>query len=487
MSLTTANAMDSMIRVVNPTDGSPIADVPVASLPEVDRVIDTAAAAFTPWRRLSAFDRADLLQAFAARLRTAIPEIAALMARESGKPILEAQFELDFTARTFDYYAGIARNRGGRVAPAASSTSHSLVLREPLGVVAAIVPWNFPILLWAWKAAPALAAGNTVVVKSAPQTPLGLAAVAKLLDLPEGVHSLLQGDSAVGRAMIDHPAVAKVAFTGSSTVGKVILAQCAASAKRVSVEMSGHDALIVWDDVDLEASVEAALFASFTNNGQVCTSAERIYIKADIFDAFAARFTERVRKLVIGNPLDPRTEIGPLVGTAHRARIEAYLERAAALGARTLTGGRRIDGPGAFFEPTVLTGLSHEDLNDLGEIFGPVAPLVPVSTFDEAIARTNDNRFGLSAHVLVSDLELAMRAATEIQVGTVWINNSLIDNLAAPFGGFREAGLGRELGEEGFDAFTETKHVWIEHALRMQPWWFGPRRALLAAPAEHFP
>lgn len=461
--------------VTDPTTGVDFESIEFDTLESVAEAVTAANDAFVEWRMVSPWERGALLQAFATRLRAAASEISSIMVREGGKPVVEALFEVEATAATFDYYAGLARSRGGRIAPAMSPGSTSMVVREPIGVVGAILPWNFPLLLWAWKAAPALAAGNCVVAKPSMETPLSLRAAAALLELPDGVHSVVQGDGDVGRALTAHPGIGKIAFTGSTAVGKSILAVCAADARRCSVEMSGHDAAIVWDDVDLDTAVEAILFAAFSNAGQVCTSAERIYVRDTIFDEFRDRLIARVRALTIGDPGEMTTQVGPLVSLAHRERVAKWIEKARAAGAVIHVGGHPVEGPGAYFEPTVLTGLSHEALNGLGEIFGPIAPLVPISTFQEGIDRANDNRFGLSANVLVANLGLAMKAARELRVGTVWINNPLVDNLAAPFGGFREAGIGRELGEEGFDAYTEAKHVWIEAELTEQYYWYRTR------------
>lgn len=472
-----AAGLDSF-DLVQPATGRVHARVPLDSSESVDAAVLRARAAFSAWRETSPFERAARLQTFALKLRQSIPELAPILSAEGGKPVVEAEAELEWTAGTFDYYASLARSRAGRVAPPVSASGMSLVLREPIGVVAAILPWNYPILLWAWKAAPALASGNCIIAKPSPETPLSLPAVSSLLELPDDVHSIVQGGRAIGASLVAHRGVHKVAFTGSSHTGKTILRVCAERAKRCSVEMSGHDPLIVWDDVDLEVAVDAAVFAAFANAGQVCTSSERIYVRDTIFDAFRDRLVKQVATLKVGDPLDRSTDIGPLISTAHRDRVERYLTQALDRGAKIECGGKRLSGPGSYFQPTVLTGLRHEDMNALGEIFGPIAPLMPVENFEEAIRLANDNQFGLSATVLTSSLDLAMRAARDLRVGTIWINNPLMDNVAAPFGGFREAGIGRELGEEGFDAYTEVKHVSIEFALKQQHWWYAARKAL---------
>ncbi|MBD9375412.1 aldehyde dehydrogenase [Rhizobium sp. ARZ01] len=461
---------------MSPTDYRILAQIRSASSADIASAISAAREAFPRWAAISPFERANMLQNCAAKMRSQLDAVARTLTLESGKPIGESLFEVGATADVFDYYASLARTRGGRVAPQMTGNATSLVLKEPIGVVGAILPWNFPLLLWAWKAAPALAAGNCLIAKTAPQTMLSLPQLLEPFELPEGVHQVVQGGAAVGEALVCSPGVDKIAFTGSSAIGKRILELCAKDAKRCSVEMSGHDAMIVWDDVDLELAVEAALFAKFTNNGQVCTAAERFFVRDTIIDRFMERLAARMAELRVGDPLDPETDIGPLASATHRNRIVDYCRRARAEGAEILLGGETIDGSGAYFQPTLIRGLGHEALNRLGEVFGPVAPVAPISTFEEGIALANDNRFGLSAHVLVADLGLAMKASRELRAGTVWINNPLPDNLAAPFGGYREAGIGRELGEEGFDAYTESKHVWIEHGMLNQPYWYNSRR-----------
>jgi acyl-CoA reductase-like NAD-dependent aldehyde dehydrogenase len=463
--------------VFSPYSLEKVGEVAVTDVAGTDQACQRAAAAFCEWRLRSPFERATFLQDFACRLRGAAPDLAHWLSLEAGKPIAEAYAEIGFAADAFDFYAGLARSRGGRVAPPLAPTSTSLVIKEPVGVVAAILPWNYPILLWAWKAAPALAAGCTVVAKPSPITPLSLPAVAALLELPDGVHQIVQGGEGTALALIDHPLVAKIAFTGSSRVGTSILARAAGGAKRVSVEMSGHDAFIVGADADPQVAAEAAAFATFINAGQVCTSAERILVARPLFDTFVSNLASCAQALRLGDPTDFATEFGPVASPAQFRRVESYVANAKARGATVVTGGRRAEGhTGLFFEPTVLTGLAHSDLLELGEVFGPIAPVVPFDTMEEAIALSNASPHGLSANVLTADLGDAMLAARDLRVGTVWINGPLMDNPAAPFGGFGMAGIGRELGEEGLEAYLESKHVAIEHRLERKPWWFEGRR-----------
>jgi len=472
-----SDARTSRLNVINPATGEPLGDVLLDDVNSVHAAIERAKTAFETWSVVPAPERAALLQQSAINIRNRLPELALLLSQESGKPQAESEAEVGYSAEVFDHYAGVARSRGGTIPPVPTPGSISLVIKEPLGVIGAIVPWNYPLLLWAWKAAPAIASGNTVVAKPSPETPLSLPAIADCLSFPKNVHVVVQGGQDVGEALVEHPYIAKIAFTGSSAVGKSILAACAKQAKRSAVEMSGHDALIVWDDVDLDLAAEGALFAAFVNAGQVCTSTERVYVKRNVYQKFLAILVDKTSKLRSGEPDDPITQFGPMISDRQRKHMTAYVEWAQSLGATIECGGRPIERPGFFFEPTVITGLAHDAAIARGEVFGPIVTLFPVDDFEEAIKKSNDTPFGLSATVFTASLERAMQAATGIRSGTVWINNALMDNFAAPFGGFRQAGIGRELGDEGFDAFLETKHVSIDFALSEKPWWFRPRDA----------
>lgn len=464
------------LTVIDPSTGAVIRRIAVAGAPEVDIAVRSAAAAFAGWAGLPPTERATALAASAASLRAHAAALSALLSQETGKPRAEADAETAMTADILDYYAGIARARGGRIAPAGEPGVMNLILKEPIGIIGAIVPFNFPLLLWAWKAAPALAAGNCVVVKPPPEAPLALTEACSHIQLPAGVLTLVQGGAAVGDALVKHRMVDKIAFTGSATVGKRILAACAEQAKRSLVEMSGHDAMIVWDDVDLTWAANAAVFGAFINAGQVCTSVERIYVAATVYERFVEKMASAAGKLRAGGPDEPGADFGPMIGAASIGRMREYVAWAISRGGRIVCGGAPLARPGHFFAPTLITGVPHADLIARGEVFGPVTAILPVSSFDEAIAQANDTPYGLSATVLTADLQRAMHAATRLRAGTIWINSALVDNIAAPFGGFRQAGIGRELGEEGFDAFQETKHVALDFSLAEKPWWFSARR-----------
>lgn len=464
------------IEVVNPATGGVISTVASSAPSEVAAKVERARAAFPAWRATPAAERAAALLRFAAALRACGGELAELLTAESGKTIIESEWDIEWAADAFEFYAGLAVSHGGRMPPAQTSTGTELVVKEPVGIVAAITPWNYPVLLWAWKAAPALAAGNCVVAKPPPETPLTMMRLNDMLVLPDGVHDVVNGGAETGRCLVEHPGVDLVAFTGTAAAGKEVIRACAEQVKRMVLELSGNDPMIVWDDTDLDVAVECACFAAFINAGQVCTSTERIYVRDTIAEEFTRRLAARASALRIGDPSDRSTMIGPLATAAQVDRLERYVASAQERGAVVRAGGAPAGvGGGFFFRPTVLSDVSHEVLRELGEIFGPVVPVIPVSTFDEAIELANDSVFGLGANVVTSSLELALQAARDLRCGSVWINSPLIDNTAGPFGGFRQSGSGRELGVEGYEAYLETKHVTIEPALSYQPWWFSAR------------
>jgi acyl-CoA reductase-like NAD-dependent aldehyde dehydrogenase len=475
-STTPSSDASGQIGVVNPATGDVIATVAEASEGNVAAVVALARQAFPSWRATPAAERSAALLRFASALRADGAELAALLTAESGKTIVESEWDIAWTAEAFEFYAGLALSHSGRMPPPQTPTGTELIVKEPVGVVAAITPWNYPLLLWAWKAAPALAAGNCVIAKPPPETPLTMMRVNDMLGLPDGVHAVVNGGAETGQHLVEHPGVDLVAFTGTARAGKEVMRACADQVKRLVLELSGNDPMIVWDDVDLDVAVECACFAAFINAGQVCTSTERIYVRDTIAEEFTRRLAERASDLRIGDPADPGTMIGPVATEAQVERLEAYVNTARERGAVVHAGGARTGADaGFFFQPTVLSGVGHDVLRELGEIFGPIVPVIPVSTFTEAVELSNDSVYGLGANVLTSSLELALQAGRELRCGSVWINSPLIDNNAGPFGGFRQSGLGRELGLEGYEAYLETKHVTIEPVLSYQPWWFSAR------------
>lgn len=458
--------------VRSPATGELIDTVPSATGADVDTAVAAAIRGQKEWEALSALARASVLLDFARKVRDNQRELAELLSREGGSALAENMDEIRWVAEAAEYYAEMGRNVGGRVVPSQEPTLTNLVIKRPIGVVAAIAPWNYPALLLAWKIAPALAAGNAVIIKPPPEAPLTVLRIIEMLDTPAGVVQVLTGGAEVGQRLVEHVGTDMIAFTGTVTAGRAIMRAAAERIKRVSLELSGQDPFIVCDDVDVDIAVEAALWAGFTNAGQVCTSAERVYVMREVYDEFVTELAARADELIVGDPLDLDTDLGALATEAQLRKTESYIARAQELGATVRAGGQAVPGDGFFHRPTVLTGLTHEQLKDLGEVFGPIVPVVPVDTFDQALAFANDSDMGLGANLLTTDLERGWRAAKELRFGLVWINNPLVDNDAGPFGGMRMSGLGRELGEEGLEAFLETSHVSFDYRLERKYWWY---------------
>jgi acyl-CoA reductase-like NAD-dependent aldehyde dehydrogenase len=462
--------------VENPYTESEIASVGLPSREQVDAAITGAREAARLWGTRPAIERCELLHEVAARMRARTDELANLMTEEGGKPRIENTDEVGWTAAAFDYYAELGRNFAGRVVPSIEATQLSLVLKEPIGVVACIVPWNYPLLLLAWKVAPALAAGNTIVAKPSELTPLSTLALAECFEhLPPSVVSILAGAGDIGEAIVSDERVDCVAFTGSVETGKKIAHVCADRVARINLELGGKDPFIVCPDVApaIDVAAKGGAWAAFLNAGQVCTSAERFYVLEPVYDDYLEAFVDYTNSLVVGDPFDPNTDIGPLVSARQRERVAAQVDAAVAAGATRVTGGGNGgNGTGYFYAPTVVTGAPAETDLLREETFGPVAPLVPVKSLDEAIELANSTRFGLGCNVYTKDLDTILRCMREIKAGTVWFNDPLTDNDAGPFGGMKQSGLGRELGQEGLEAFQETKHVHLETSLASKDWWY---------------
>ena len=464
------------LAVENPATEETVASVGLPSAEQLDAAIVAANEAFPGWAATPAVERAELLHEVATRLRARTDELAQVMTLEGGKPLIENSDEVGWTASAFDYYAEMGRNFAGRVIPSIESTQLALVVKEPIGAWGCIVPWNYPLLLLAWKLAPALAAGNTVVAKPSELTPLSTLMLAPCFDhLPPGVLNIVAGAGDIGSAIVNDERIAGVAFTGSVETGKRVAAACATRVARMNLEMGGKDPFIVCADVaaDVDVAAKGGAWAAYLNAGQVCTSAERFYVAREVYDDFVSAFVDYTNSLRVGDPLDSSTDVGPMVSAPQRAKVEAQLEAAVSAGATLLVGGDRAGFErGHFLSPAVVTGAP--DTTDLlrEETFGPVAPIVPVDSLDEAIRLANATRFGLGANVYTRDLETAVRCMREIRAGTVWINDPLTDNDAGPFGGMKQSGFGRELGQEGLEAFQDTKHVHIETKIAPKEWWY---------------
>ena len=464
------------LDVENPFSQETIATVALPSAEQVDAALAGARVAARNWAATPAIERAELLHEVANRLRARTDELAALMTREGGKPLVENSDEVGWSAAAFDYYAEMGRNFAGRVIPAIEATQLALVLKEPVGVVGCIVPWNYPLLLLAWKVAPALAAGNAVVCKPSELTPLSTLALATCCEhLPAGVVNILAGAGEVGEAIVRDPRVDCIAFTGSVATGKRVAVLAAERVARVNLELGGKDPFIVCADVaeGIEVAAKGGAWAAYLNAGQICTSAERFYVHEDVYDDFVDAMVEYTRSLRLGDPLDAATDVGPLVSARQREKVTAQVEAAVSAGAEVLVGGG--DGgrsTGYFFAPAVVAGAPAETELLREETFGPVAPVVRVRTLDEAIELANDSPYGLGCNVYTKDLDTIFRCMREIKAGTIWFNDPLTDNDAGPFGGMKQSGLGRELGQEGLEAFQETKHVHLETSLAPKEWWY---------------
>ncbi len=464
------------VAVENPFSEETIAEVATPSGEQLDAALAAASAAEREWERTPAVERGEMLHEVANRLRARTDELAATMTREGGKPLVENADEVGWTAAAFDYYAEIGRDSAGRVIPSIEATQLAMVVKDPVGVVGCIVPWNYPLLLLSWKVAPALAAGNPVVCKPSELTPLSTLALAGCFDhLPAGVVNIVPGAGDVGAAIVADERVACVAFTGSVATGKKVAIKCAERVARANLEMGGKDPFIVCADVagELDVAARGGAWAAFLNAGQVCTSAERFYVHEDVYDDYLQAFTDHTRTLVVGDPMDSSTDVGPMVSAGQRAKVAAQVEAAVDSGAELVVGGGDAGQErGHFFSPAVVTGAAADTALLSEETFGPVAPIVPVGSLDEAIELANSTPYGLGANVYTRDLANTVRCLRELKAGTVWFNDPLTDNDAGPFGGFKQSGIGRELGREGLEAFQETKHVHIETVVEAKDWWY---------------
>ncbi|MEW6367539.1 MAG: aldehyde dehydrogenase family protein [Acidobacteriota bacterium] len=466
-------------RVVNPATEEILGTVPRAGAADVRLACDAAAAAFDDWRFVPGIEKAALLHGSARWMRDHHEELATLLTKEGGKPLCENRDEIEWVAAVFDYYAEVGRDCVGRVIAPTQRDQFNMVVKEPYGVVACIVPWNYPLLLLAWKMAPALAAGNTLVIKPSELTPLSTLLLMRAFDgYRPGVVNVVTGyGKEAGEALVSDERVRVIAFTGSVATGKRIAALAADGLKKTNLELGGNDPFIICDDVDLDVAARGAAWAAFLNMGQVCTSAERIYIFRSVHDAFLDKLVDFTRRLRLGNPLDAGVDLGPMISDEQRQKVERKIAQAASMGARCLTGGERpAERPKGFFlEPAVVDRVDHRMELMREEVFGPVAPVMAVDGIDEAIRLANDSRYGLGANIYTNNFEHAMRAMQEIKAGTFWINDPLTDNDAGPFGGMRQSGIGRELGVEGIEEFRETKHVHMDYKVGPKPYWFPYR------------
>jgi betaine-aldehyde dehydrogenase len=464
-------------EIRNPARGELLGTVPDCDAEDVDRAVQAARRAQRAWEKTPSLEKAVLLHGVAQAVRDMGRALATRMTLEVGKPLIESLDCVEWVAACFDYYAEVGRNSRGSTFPPVAPHQLNFTIKEPYGVVAAIAPFNFPLLLMAWKVAPALAAGNTVVCKPPHQAPLSSLLMARAYAaLPPGVVNVVTGDGAgAGEALLQHPGVDLIAFTGSTEVGRHVAATAGAQLKKVNLELGGVDPFIVFADADLEVAVRGVAWARLLNAGQVCTSSKRIYLVRDIAEEFTRRLVAHVRTLEVGDPMQQQTDVGPLISRQAVEKVAAQVEQAVAEGARVLLGGKALSGPGHFFAPTILADVRHGTLPTTEEIFGPVLSLTVVEDAEEAIRLADDSRYGLGACVYTRSLQLALSAMDGIKAGTFWVNDPLTDNDAAPFGGARWSGIGRELGEEGLDAFRESKHVHIDWVTEPKSYWYPYR------------
>jgi succinate-semialdehyde dehydrogenase / glutarate-semialdehyde dehydrogenase len=453
------------LDVHNPATAQKLGRIPKMGAAETRRAIAAAAAALPAWAARTGKERALVLRRWFDLMLVHLEDLAVLMTAEQGKPLAESKAEIAYAASFLEWFAEEGKRLYGDVIPGHQADKRILVLRQPVGVVAAITPWNFPAAMITRKAGPALAAGCTMVCKPATQTPYSALALAELgnrAGIPKGVFNVITGSAAaIGGEMTSNPTVRKLTFTGSTEIGKQLMAQCATTIKKVSLELGGNAPFIVFDDADLDAAVQGAIASKYRNTGQTCVCANRLLVQAGVYDEFTKRLAQAVGKLRVGDGLAGVTDQGPLIDAKAVAKIEEHIEDAVAKGATIKLGGKRHALGGTFFEPTILTQVTPKMLVAREETFGPVAPLFRFQTEAEAIAMANDTEFGLAAYVYTRDLARSWRVSEAIEYGIVGLNTGIISTEVAPFGGVKESGMGREGSKYGILDYTEMKYVCV--------------------------
>lgn len=456
-----AAASGETIEVRNPADDSLVGTVPKMSPDEIPAVIDASQKAQAEWAQWPAKERAAVLRRWFELMLEHADDLALIMTQEQGKPLAEAKGEIGYAASFIEWFAEEAKRIYGETIPAPKANQRLTVLRQPIGVTAAITPWNFPSAMITRKAAPALAAGCSMIVRPADLTPLSALALAELAaqaGIPAGVFQVVTGSaSQIGKVLTDSDVVRKLSFTGSTEVGRLLMAQCAPTIKKLSLELGGNAPFIVFDDADLDQAVEGAMASKYRNAGQTCVCANRILVQRGVYDAFAAKLAEKVKALKVGNGLESGIEIGPMIEAKALDKVEDHIQDAVSKGATLIQGGQRLGG--LFFEPAILTGVTPQMKVAQEETFGPLAPLFPFDTEEEAVAMANDTIFGLAAYFFTNDYGRMVRVSEQLEYGMVGHNTGLISNEVAPFGGVKQSGLGREGSQHGIEEYLELKYI----------------------------
>ncbi len=454
---------ESTLRVMNPATGEAIGEVCTVGRAAVAQAVADAHAAFANWRQLTGKARGEYLRKIADELERRRDDIARTITLENGKPLAQSQGEVALSVDHLRWFAEEARRAYGRIVPHQTDGKRHLIMKSPIGVVGAISPWNFPLVLALRKVAPALAAGCTVILKPASATPLCAVALAECVEaaqLPKGVFQLVAGSAGeIAREFLENPDCRKITFTGSTEVGRQLIQGAAAGIKPLSLELGGHAPLLVFEDADLEAAVEGAMITKFRNTGQSCIASNRIYVQRPVYAKFLELFVKKTRALKTGDGFEAGVQVGPLINEAGVTQALKHIDDAVKRGANLLCGGKRMDRKGWFIEPTILADVPADAICMTEETFAPVAPVCAFDTEAEAIAKANGSCYGLSAYAFTRDLKRAFRLMESLEAGTIGLNDSVPSTSNCPFGGFKQSGWGRELGVEGMDAFLETKHI----------------------------
>lgn len=456
---------EEQLKVIDPSTGNAFAEVAMVDRAAVKQALADAQASFAGWKQLTAKKRGDYLRVIANELSARHESLAELISRENGKPLAQARGEVDMAVDHLLWFAEEGRRAYGRVVPPQADGKRHLVTKQPVGVVGAIAPWNFPLVLALRKVAPALAAGCSVILKPASATPLSAMVLAECVEaakLPQGVFQVVVGKaSEIAEEFLENPICRKISFTGSTDVGRSLIAGAAKTCTQLSLELGGNAPLIVFEDADFDKAIEGILITKFRNNGQSCIASNRIYLHRPIFDQYKDELVEKVKGLKVGNGLEKDVDIGPLIDVQALESALSFIDDAVTSGGNTLCGGKRYGTTGNFLEPTIITGVSEDARCYREEIFAPVVTLYPFDSETEVLGKANDSEYGLAAYVFTTDLNRSLRVAEALEAGTVGVNDPVPSTSNCPFGGYKQSGWGRELGSEGIEAFLKTKHICI--------------------------